>query len=329
MNPNCRSVGLLQDKESVQQNWLIQTDPDDKTNVKLACMSDGILTQGLFARTARKKQTSGLDMDILEYIINYDEPNKVSAASGASNNFGDYCWPNTAHDMENVKRSIQSGKFSDYMSPYDDAWDGVCRSNPGKPCFGLCSTHAYNIGEKSNDNINGERKKEMDDVIALKAAIIAQVMKKNYDILNSTVKQIKTQLQKSIMTAAAEAAGAKSSGSSSSSNEMVAGQTDCRNKDTPAATISCVQNNLNGLQSMSSNTDYKKAYRPIRLALTGIGVVLTDIDKDNAGKKCEDGGDSKFREECVAKLRGAIATFQSTQRSAGQPMVMMGFSPPN
>lgn len=314
-NPSCRFTGMIQDKDEVQQNWLKQSDTTDQTNIKIACTSDGILSMGIFKRTAKKKQTSGIDVSILEHLVNYDGPKNVKKEDH-KDTIGNYCWPFTIGDTEATIRQIRSGKF-EFTDP--DDMDGKC-GEPPKQCFGMCSTHAYNVNKLNNDEIVGDLKKEMDEVIALKATIIAQLLKKNYDILNSTVKQIKTQLQKAVMTTAAEASGAASNRNSASSNDMVAGQTDCRNKDTADGTISCVRNNLNALQSMS-NADYKKAYRPIELALKGIGI---PIDWD---EKCKEGGDSQKREDCVASIRGAIAKSQQPQRPSGQPMVMMGYQP--
>jgi len=131
----------------------------------------------------------------------------------------------------------------------------------------LCTTHAYNIGE----TYNPADKQEMNDIIALKTTIMTQQMKKQYDFLDVTVKRLKTQLQKSILTAKVQAAGGNatdnSSGSSSSKsndkNIILAGTENCNNKATTAEVFSCLRSNYNLIYNMSNggqtnNSDAKK-----------------------------------------------------------------------
>ena len=127
------------------------------------------------------------------------------------------------------------------------------------PVVALCSTHAYNITTTSNvgqNYANDSDRQNQRDVIALKTTIVTQQMKQQYDYLNSTIKRLKTQLQKAVLTTSLEAAGASSdSGSSSYSNDRnisLAGAQNCNNQNTTADVFTCLRNNYNLIYNMSN-----------------------------------------------------------------------------
>lgn len=116
----------------------------------------------------------------------------------------------------------------------------------------LCSTHAYNIGMTQNPEGPGERE-IMNEVVALKTTIMTQQMKKQYDYLETTIKRFKTQLEKAILVAKVEAAGASSesggasggSGYASSDKSIIlSGAENCRLKTSTTGSFECLQNNL-------------------------------------------------------------------------------------
>ncbi|MCL2017174.1 MAG: hypothetical protein FWG80_00135 [Alphaproteobacteria bacterium] len=78
------------------------------------------------------------------------------------------------------------------------------------PDYALCSVHAYNIGLGQNPT-DAANQELMREVIRLKATIIAQQMKKQYDFLDVTIKRFETQLQKAVLVSRLEAAGGASS----------------------------------------------------------------------------------------------------------------------
>lgn len=129
----------------------------------------------------------------------------------------------------------------------------------------LCNTHAYNIGETSNptDPID---KQNMNDVVALKTTIMTQQMKKQYDFLDVTVKRLKTQLEKSILTAKVQAAGGNatddSSNTSSKSNDksvFIAGVQNCLTQSgATQETLKCVQRNIGLIRNESSMANVRK-----------------------------------------------------------------------
>lgn len=112
------------------------------------------------------------------------------------------------------------------------------------PALALCSVHAYNIGHITNPQ-NSADKQLMNEVVALKTTVMTQQMKKQFDYLEVTIRRFKTQLEKAILMAKLEAAGATSSGgsqrplnSAGTSNYMVCGM------KSRADTIQCVRQNI-------------------------------------------------------------------------------------
>ena len=114
--------------------------------------------------------------------------------------------------------------------------------------FGICDTHAYNAGYDTNPEDSSERD-FIREVVGLKVTVISQQMYKQYEYLNATLKRLKTQLQKSVLNAKLEMAGAKSESSGGSSGggykTYLAGADNCTNKMNKNAAYPCIQNNLN------------------------------------------------------------------------------------
>ncbi len=128
------------------------------------------------------------------------------------------------------------------------------------PAYALCSVHSYNIGFTNEDEsapanpIDAEQISEMNEVIALKATVIAQQMKQQYDFLNATIKRFKTQLEKAVLTSKMEiltgtSATGSSSGSSysSSSNNGLSNAEDCA-FETYDRVFDCLAKNMRLIQ---------------------------------------------------------------------------------
>lgn len=79
------------------------------------------------------------------------------------------------------------------------------------PDLALCSTHVYNIGLTKNDSATRQL---MQDVVALKTTLITQQMYSQYEILETTVKRLRTQLQKEVLLARLKSASAAANGGS-------------------------------------------------------------------------------------------------------------------
>lgn len=136
------------------------------------------------------------------------------------------------------------------------------------PELALCSTHVYNIGLVSNPT-NDSDKQLMRDVVALKTTIMTQQLKKQYDFLEATISRFKTQLQKAVLTAQLEAAGAPNSSSSSSSassdrNVVLLGAENCLLKSSTSDGLSCIQNNIRIVLQAVSTGNIGEAYRQLQ-----------------------------------------------------------------
>lgn len=117
----------------------------------------------------------------------------------------------------------------------------------------LCSTHAYNIGLVQNPNNDSDRQL-MRDVVALKTTIMTQQMYKQYEYLNATVKRLKMQLEKAILTTKLQAAGAaatngdgkdsNTTAGSTNRNVVLAGAYDCSAESEHLAAYDCLRRNM-------------------------------------------------------------------------------------
>lgn len=124
------------------------------------------------------------------------------------------------------------------------------------PAYALCSVHSYNIGAildgKPANPTDAEQISEMNEIIAMKATVIAQQMKQQYDFLNATIKRFKTQLEKAVLTSKMEiltgtSATGSSSSSASSSNNGLSNAEDCA-FETYDRVFDCLAKNMRLIQ---------------------------------------------------------------------------------
>lgn len=143
------------------------------------------------------------------------------------------------------------------------------------PVFGICDTHAYNLG--LTQNVSGQTG-QVRDRVALKTTVISQQMYKQYEYLAATIRRIKTQLEKAVTTAQLEAAGAKSGGSSSNVGKLAGGanqqNTDktlflqaannCSMKSDFDDFVNCETNNINLINTYADSADRKDACKQLQ-----------------------------------------------------------------
>jgi hypothetical protein len=295
VNPRCQFIEMYRNdqRDEIQQNYIL-ANSNDATNIRMACMSDGVLQTGIFGRRNRKK-SNDFDIDALEIIINQEEmrnpPEKATEIELTK-----YC-KLSEEDKTSLEQSIKTKKYKNLLGDFStpagefnknrskclDDDEGDCYANP---IYAMCSIHAYNIGKIKNEADNVTK---MNEAIALKSTVIAQQLKKQYDYLASMVKQIKTQMQKSVMAAKAEAAGAGSSSSSGSNSNVIS----CSGYD-QQETISCLRRNHQSIsRSLASKASIdaatknqlesdRKSLNSILLAYSG----STDI-KENLEADCD------------------------------------------
>ena len=77
------------------------------------------------------------------------------------------------------------------------------------------------------------------------------MMKQQSDYVNAMVRQTKTLLQKAVMVAQAEAAGANTASSGGGGNQGLTGTQDCKFM-TPAEAMSCLQRNMQSVRNALS-----------------------------------------------------------------------------
>ncbi|MDR1027741.1 MAG: hypothetical protein LBL46_04980 [Rickettsiales bacterium] len=334
-NPNCNFVELYRNdqRDEVQQNYIL-ANSDDATNIRMSCMSDGLLQSGIFARRGRQK-SKDFDIDALEIVINQEEPRNSTGAVGKT-----YCSIDGRLDdaIINLQTMLSKKKYTNIVgTATPDATSGLTGFSGNKDCwdtnsgcfayqdYAMCSTHVYNIGLENNDKtdtpasgLTDENRKKMNEIIALKSTVIAQQLKKQKDYLASIVKQIKTQMQKAVLAAKAEAAGAKSGNNSSSS---AASAVDCGGKRGQDL-ISCISNARSALQSMSS-TDFGKACNSIKLALNSAGIppdqlIWKESSTDTGIALCADTSQGK-RQIQMSLIDKGVTDLSNKERAASMP----------
>lgn len=211
--------------------------------------------------------------------------------------------------------------------------DGFCASNGCdnennsyiNPEIALCSTHVYNIGKTENPTDENLRQ-VMRDVVALKTTLITQQLNKQYDFLDATVKRLKTQLEKAVLTAKFEAAGASPSetGNSTSSkgqNKYIAGAKDCNLEATNDDVIDCLRYNFNLINEMSKNgtsltTDLRKQLAYDCEIASSVPVGKDEdkvIKKESDCTKPEKINSRDTFQKCLRDLNSTTRNYLSTQ----------------
>ena len=147
----------------------------------------------------------------------------------------------------------------------DNGCSDLSRNDRINPELALCSTHVYNIGKTTNPSSEAD-KQLMRDVVALKTTIITQQMEKQYEFLEATIKRLKTQLQKAVLTTNLEAAGASSSSSSGGiagiAENGVSGAENCRSGPT-IDVMNCLSRNLDRITQAINSSDMGAAQRQL------------------------------------------------------------------
>lgn len=188
--------------------------------------------------------------------------------------------------------------------------------------FGLCSTHAHNAGFLSKETglptnpTAGEDTAYMNEVIALKATVIAQQLKEQYDQLNAVVKRFKTQLEKAVLTSKIEvltgnAASGNSGGGASGSynNNGLANAENC-DSYTGVNLYDCLVRNL-GKVAAALDNDTQNAKKQLEFDIS-IADDYNMCDKGKCSVKIDDcknikyAGDRKKLKSCVTTLQRKV-----------------------
>lgn len=286
----CTLLKLLPDKEEVYDMW-VNTEGNSQTNqVIVACASSAMKT-GLLARHAKRKSGAGvLDLDILdEWIKTYES----SAAKANEDSTGKaYCSNGT--DKNDFVKALNSKTIlpKTLCKTYTEA-DGYCEGI--KPEFAICDVHAWNADFKVplTDTNSIETVRE---VIGKKVTLIAQQAYKQYDYLAATLRRLKTSLNKSVLSAQLEKAGATTNGSGSSGGGssrntdntiVLAGAENCSNKNSLDSVYSCIQNNANLIVTAAS-TNAVKACKQLKETLNAARTAFSASTNNDISPSCKD-----------------------------------------
>ena len=317
----CRLLKILTDNEEVYEGWINAEESSKDQRTVVACASGALNSSKLFARRTKNKNGAGLvDIDLLDRWLNQTEPNKVKKGANVPAPQA-YCTAKPEDLQENalssaiLSRVVNTEKTisgSDNGTGFCVNWEGDTLKKADtddcpyiNPIFAICDTHPFNSGngvnfnqqESSSSTSETDTRGDMNRIIGMKITVVSQQMYKQYEYLNATLRRLKTQLQKAVLTSNLEAAGAKSeSGSSYSSvnNEdktiHLAGAENCSNKTSSDSAYSCLQTNISlVISSVSSNK--KKACDQLRSTLDS--AKTWGIDSESKDGKVYDTQDCK------------------------------------
>lgn len=268
----CTLLKVLTDKAEVYEGWINTTITDDSNRTVVACASSALDSAKLFTRRTKNKNGAGLvDIDLLDRWLNQTEPTKKLKDVEPQ----EYCSVTDETFLESkvLSRSVNTeDKNQDFVFCVDKAggnkYDSDCPFIA--PLYAICDTHPFNAGitaanwiEKTSATEIAEDKEKMNHIIGLKITVISQQMYKQYEYLNATLRRLKTQLQKAVLTANLEAAGAKSEDGGSSG--LLGGGKDsayknCSGKDIQEA-IYCLRENYSALESQVSKKKCNSAIK--------------------------------------------------------------------
>lgn len=192
------------------------------------------------------------------------------------------------------------------------------------PDLALCSTHVYNIGLTQNPDDNAH-KQMIKDVVALKTTLITQQMYAQYEILETTVKRLKTQLKKQVLLDRLKAVSAAANGGST--NDPTSGRgsngndrnnpigENCMTKTSQETVIECLQNHM---VLMNNSTDWGNMKRQLT---TDYGVATTwqIINEKTEGKEACSSNLTANRNSvtaCIDWFRAQISIFRANMNKS-------------
>lgn len=273
----CTLLKTLTSDDDVYEGW-IEPEEGDGTKTKVtvvACASGALNSTKIFARRTKNKNGAGLvDIDALEIWMNQIEPNKKY---GNEPNPYEYC---SLENREDMKTKLQTAVLSRSVSGKKDTPLCVSKIAEGtevkeedcayiNPLYAICNTHFFNAGyadvetaktkDAEQEAVSADFTSETKEIIGLKVTAISQQMYKQYEYIKATLRRIQIQLEKAVLAANLEAAGAESEdGGSSSSGGLARGSSknsnykNCSGKN-GQETLYCLRENYSALQDQVKN----------------------------------------------------------------------------
>lgn len=258
----CQLVRMLTNTEDVRREWLNIAEGDESQSIRVGCASEALDNSVLFRN--RKKQAT-IDIETLERIIEQDAPAAFTGDKTPENNGVIFC--QVGDNLQDLQKHATLKTIPAKMCAKLDA-TGTSLSPDANattcdyilPQYAMCTTHVYNIGKTENSSVAAD-KQEMKDVIALKTTIMTQQMKAQYDYLDATMRRLKTQLEKAILTTKLQASGAATTsggtasgayGDTGDKNIYLAMAQNCNNMNTTAEVFTCLRSNYSLIYKMSN-----------------------------------------------------------------------------
>jgi hypothetical protein len=301
---DCTLLKVLNNSEDVYQGWIDAEETSKNQRTVVACASGALDGATIFARRTRNKNGAGLvDIDELDRWL-YQSELSTSTAKKCSDdkNKSGLCYCDASGDAKTILEQAVSKKSVKNISGAS-----LCvtelngnRSDKSGECtyissvFGICDTHPFNAGETELSS-NAEKQEEMKQIIRLKLTVISQQMYKQYEYLEATLRRLKIQLQKAVLTTNLEAAGAGSDDGASSGGGLAGGSskntqyTNCSGKDREG-TLYCLRTNYSALSERINNkkcasAEKKQLETDIQIinSLTKAAVYTYDSKQDCAG----------------------------------------------
>lgn len=257
----CQLVRMLTNTEDVRREWLNIAEGDESQSIRVGCASEALDNSVLFRN--RKKQAT-IDIETLERIIEQDAPAAFTGDKTPENNGVIFC--QVGDKLQDLQKHATLKTIPAKMCAKLDATGTSLSADANAttcdyilPQYAMCTTHVYNIGKTENSSVAAD-KQEMKDVIALKTTIMTQQMKAQYDYLDATMRRLKTQLEKAILTTKLQAAGAGTtsdggtytSGNTGDKNIYLAGTNNCGNMDTTTGVFTCLRRNYDTIYNSSN-----------------------------------------------------------------------------
>lgn len=257
----CQLVRMLTNTEDVRREWLNIAEGDESQSIRVGCASEALDNSVLFRN--RKKQAT-IDIETLERIIEQDAPAAFTGDKTPENNGVIFC--QVGDKLQDLQKHATLKTIPAKMCAKLDATGTSLSADANAttcdyilPEYAMCTTHVYNIGKTENSSVAAD-KQEMKDVIALKTTIMTQQMKAQYDYLDATMRRLKTQLEKAILTTKLQAAGAATtsgggtytSGNTGDKNIYLAGTNNCGNMDTTTGVFTCLRRNYDTIYNSSN-----------------------------------------------------------------------------
>ena len=223
----CTLLRTLTGTDEVYYGWVNAETTSTENQTVIACASSALNDSYIGRRTRRRRGTGIVDIDHLEQWLSQVEPAAKQKDSTGKNwvdvsEFLKYCGVKDEPELRKAKLSKSlSSKEPLCVNNLGDT--GTRNKAPDDECsyinpnYALCDTHLYNASISANTDLKDTATRaRVKEIVALKVNVITEQMYKQYEFLAATLRRLKTHLEKSVLTANLQAAGATSSNGSSS-----------------------------------------------------------------------------------------------------------------